>query len=137
MNEALLHREITNQIINAFYKVYNTLGFGFLEKVYQNALALELQKRGFHVERQKQLKVFYEAQMVGEYFADLIVEGLVILELKAAETLILAHEAQLMNYLKATEIEVGLLLNFGTKPEFRRVVFSNTRKTIRGELTAN
>ena len=133
MNEALLHREITQQIINALYKVYNTLGFGFLEKVYQNALALELQRRGFHVERQKQLKVYYEAQMVGEYFADLVVEGLVILELKAAETLILAHEAQLMNYLKATEIEVGLLLNFGAKPEFKRIVFSNTRKLMRGE----
>ncbi|MFN7928157.1 MAG: GxxExxY protein [Blastocatellia bacterium] len=130
----LLHREITDQVIKAFYKVYNTLGFGFLEKVYENALFLELQKRGFRVEQQRQLKVFYEAALVGEYFADLIVAGVVILELKAAETLNPAHEAQLMNYLKATEIEVGLLLNFGVKPEFKRKVFTNSRKLFR-ELT--
>ena len=130
----LLHREVTEQIIKAFYKVYNSLGFGFLEKVYENALVLELQKRGFRVEQQKRLHVYYEGLVIGEYFADLIVEELIILELKAAETLHPAHEAQLMNYLKATEIEVGLLLNFGVKPEFKRKVFTNSRKQFRGQL---
>ena len=130
----LLHREVTEQIIKAFYKVYNSLGFGFLEKVYENALVLELQKRGFRVEQQKRLHVYYEGLVIGEYFADLIVEELIILELKAAETLHPAHEAQLMNYLKATEIEVGLLLNFGVKPEFKRKVFTNSSKQFRGQI---
>lgn len=119
------HSEITEKIIIAFYKVYNTLGYGFLEKVYENALFFELAAMDLFVEKQKQIKVYYECKEVGEYFADLIVEGCVIVELKAAVFLCEEHEFQLINYLKGTEIEIGMLLNFGKKPEFKRKVFSN------------
>ncbi len=119
------HSEITEQIIKCFYKVYNTLGYGFLEKVYENALFFELKKSGLFVEKQKQIKVFYENQQVGEYYADLIVSESVIVELKAAESLCEEHEFQLINYLKATDIEVGLLLNFGKEPQMKRKIFSN------------
>ena len=118
------HSEITEKIIKAFYKVYNTLGYGFLEKVYENAMFIELGLMGLTVEKQKQIQVYYEGKEVGQYFADLIVEGNVIVELKAAESLCEEHEFQLINYLKASEIEVGLLLNFGQKPELKRKVFS-------------
>ena len=124
----LLHKELTDQILKAFYDVYNELGYGFLEKVYQNALYLELKSRGFQVEAQKQIKVYYKNVAVGEYYADLIVNDLIILELKATEVIVKEFEFQLINYLRATEIEVGLLLNFGAKPEFRRRIFENTRK---------
>ncbi len=124
----LLHKELTNSIIRTFYDVYNELGFGFLEKVYQNALYLELGYRGFKVESQKQIKVNYKGFQVGEYYADLIVNDCVILELKAADSIIPEFECQLINYLKGTDIEVGLLLNFGKKAEFRRKVFENSRK---------
>lgn len=129
----MLHSALTDKIIGAYYKVYNTLGHGFLEKVYENALAFELRKLGLQVEQQKPVKVYYEHQLVGRYFADIIVADLIIIELKAAEALNPAHEAQLGNYLKATEIEVGLLLNFGIKPEFRRRIFTNDRKDCRKE----
>lgn len=119
------HTEITDKIIKGFYKVYNTLGYGFLEKVYENAQCLELKEMGLYVEKQKRMKVFYKEKEVGEYFADITVENKVIIELKAAEGLCEEHECQLINYLKATDIEVGLLLNFGKKPEIRRKVFSN------------
>ena len=124
----LLHKDITDKIIKAFYKVYNELGYGFLEKVYENALLLELIAMGLYVEKQKPIKVFYNESIVGEYFADLIVNNYVIIELKAAETLVEEHELQLINYLKATEIEVGLLLNFGKKPQFKRKLFTNDKK---------
>ena len=124
----MLHEEITGAIIKAFYTVYNTLGYGFLEKVYENALVYELTKLGLKVCQQMPIKVYYAGQLVGEYFADLVVEGCVIVEIKAAESLHPAHAAQLLNYLKATEIEVGLLLNFGPKPEFARRIFTNDRK---------
>ncbi len=124
----MLHEEITSQIIKAFYKVNNVLGFGFLEKVYENAMKLELIKMGLKVERQKNILVYYESTEVGNYFADLLVNEVVIVELKAAESLCEEHEAQLINYLKATNIEVGLLLNFGKKAEFRRKIFTNDRK---------
>ena len=124
----MLHEEITSQIIKAFYKVNNVLGFGFLEKVYENAMKLELTKMGLKVERQKNILVHYENVEVGNYFADLIVNDVVIVELKAAESLCEEHEAQLINYLKATNIEIGLLLNFGKKAEFRRKIFTNDRK---------
>ncbi len=124
----LLHAALTDQIIKAFYNVYNSLGYGFLEKVYENALAFELREMGLSVECQKPLKVAYRNQIVGEYFADLVVEGKVIIELKAMETIHEAHLRQLQNYLKATEIEVGLLLNFGRKPEFKRRVFQQPLK---------
>jgi len=130
--EEYLHKELTSKIIEAFYRVYNTLGFGFLEKVYENALKYELELMQLKVAKQKPIEVFYKEIKAGEYFADLIVENKVILELKAAENLIEEHELQLINYLKATEIEVGLLLNFGKKPEIRRKIFSNSnlRKSV-------
>jgi len=127
----LLHEDITDKLIKSFYKVYNELGFGFLEKVYQNALFLELIAMGFYCEKQKQIKVFYNGQIIGEYFADLIVNNCVIIELKASETLVKEHELQLINYLKATDIEVGLLFNFGKKPQFKRKLFTNDRKNIK------
>ena len=122
--------EITNLIIKAFYKVYNTLGYGFLEKVYENAMRIELLEMGLFVEQQKRINVYYLSQMVGDYYADLKVNDLVIVELKASEVIIEEHENQLINYLKATEIEVGLLLNFGKKPEVKRKVFDNERKRM-------
>ena len=127
-NEKLLHSEVTDQIIKAYYHVYNTLGYGFLEKVYENALVLTLRKWGLSVTQQLPIKVHFEGELVGDYFADVVVGGCVILELKCAEAINPAHEAQLLNYLKATDIEVGLLLNFGPKAEFRRKVFANERK---------
>lgn len=126
----LLHKEITDKIINSFYTVYNDLGFGFLEKVYENSMVMELTSSGLFCEKQKPISVFYNEKIVGEYFADLIVNNCVIIELKACESLIEANELQLVNYLKATEMEVGLLLNFGKKPQFKRKVFSNYLKTI-------
>lgn len=119
------HSSLTNDIIQAFYRVYNALGYGFLEKVYQNALFIELKNSGLFVEKQKKIEVYYGLHLVGEYYADLLVNELVIIELKAAESLCEEHECQLVNYLKATNIEVGLLMNFGKKPEFKRKVFSN------------
>jgi len=124
----MLHSEITEKIIKAFYKVNNTLGFGFLEKVYENSMVIELRKMGCKVLQQRNIKVYYEGEEVGDYYADLLVDDLVIVELKAAEAIHEDHEAQLINYLKATEIEVGLLLNFGKKAEFKRKVFSSARK---------
>lgn len=127
----LLHKDITDAIIKAFYDVYNELGYGFLEKVYQNSLFLELRSRGFQVEAQKQIKVHFKGIEVGEYYADLLVNDTVILELKAAEFVVEEFEYQLINYLKGTDKEVGLLLNFGKKPEFRRKVFENSRKKLK------
>lgn len=122
------HAELTHQIIGAFFKVYNALGYGFTEKVYQNALLLELAKLGVVVKSPYPIKVYYEGVEVGEYFADMVVNEVVILELKAASQLLPEHEAQLLNYLKATTIEVGLLLNFGPKAETKRKTFDNERK---------
>lgn len=126
----MIHEEKTKEILKAFFTVYNKLGYGFLEKVYQNALLIELKKSGFSCEGQKPIKVFYESFLVGDYYADIIVDNCIILELKAAEALCEEHEYQLINYLKATEIEIGLLLNFGKKPEFRRKIFTNDKKDI-------
>ena len=124
----MLYEETTGRVIKAFYKVYNTLGYGFLEKVYERALALELERCGLKVVRQMAIDVYYGGGLVGEYFADLVVNGTVILEIKAIEALHPRHTSQLINYLKATEIEVGLLLNFGEKPEVVRKIFTNDRK---------
>ncbi len=128
MERNYLHQDLTSEIIKRFYVVYNVLGYGFLEKVYEKALKFELEKAGLVVERQKPINVYYETELVGEYFADLLVENKVIIELKASESICEEHENQLINYLKATEIEVGLLLNFGKKPEIKRKVFSNINK---------
>ena len=123
----LLHKELSGKIIDAFYTVYNELGYGFLEKVYERALYYELVQRGIKCERQKPIPVYYKEQIVGEYYADIIVEDSIILELKAG-TLVDAHIYQLMNYLKATDIEVGLLLSFGKEPKFVRKIFMNSKK---------
>lgn len=129
MNNTYKHSDITEQIIKAFYKVYNTLGYGFLEKVYENALTIELKQQGLSVFQQAPIKVYYSGQLVGEYFADLLVEDKVIVELKAVEALTDQHYAQLLNYLKATEIQIGLILNFGpNKPEVRRRIFEKKRE---------
>lgn len=129
----LLHKELSNQIINTFYEVYNNLGYGFLEKVYQNAMYLELLSRGFEVQAQKRIKVYYKDKKVGEYYADLIVNDSVILELKASEVLVYENELQLLNYLRATDIKVGLLLNFGKSLQFKRMIFTNDKKSINRE----
>ncbi|MCE9560960.1 MAG: GxxExxY protein [Planctomycetes bacterium] len=125
------HRDITERIIGVFYEVYNELGFGFLESVYENAMVLALRAIGLKAEQQLKLPVFFRGHPVGEFIADIVVADVVILELKAADTLISSHESQLLNYLKATPIEVGLLLNFGPKPRLKRLGFSNERKRSR------
>lgn len=124
------HSDVTGLIIKAFYSVYNELGHGFLERVYENALVIELRSLGLSVERQKGISVFYRDQLVGEYFADLVVNGVVIVELKCAESISRAHEAQLINYLKATRYEVGLLLNFGKSAEYKRKIFDNAPEKL-------
>ncbi|WP_341224905.1 GxxExxY protein [uncultured Arcticibacterium sp.] len=122
------HKEVTELIIKGFYTVYNELGYGFLEKVYQNSLYIELKSLGLEVEAQRQVKVAYKGFEVGHYYPDLIINNSVILELKAAECIVDEFENQILNYLRATDIEVGLLLNFGKKPEIRRKVFANSNK---------
>ncbi|MCB9249778.1 MAG: GxxExxY protein [Ignavibacteriales bacterium] len=117
------HSTITSKIIEAFYNVYNKLGYGFLEKVYENSMMIELNRLGLKAVKQFPITVHYDEFNVGEYFADIIVENSVIVELKAAENLVVEHEIQLVNYLKATEIEVGLLLNFGKEPQLKKKFF--------------
>ncbi len=124
----LKYQDLTESIIKIFYDVYNELDYGFLEKVYQNSLYIELKSREFDVEAQKKIKVSYKGNYVGEYYADLVVDDLVILELKATERISEKFEFQLINYLRATDKEVGLLFNFGVKPEFKRKIFENSRK---------
>ena len=122
------HQEITDKVIKIFYQVYGQLGYGFLEKVYTNAIMIELKKEGIPAIAQSPIKVIYEKEVVGEYFADILVDNKVIVEIKAARGLASENEAQLLNYLKATDVEVGLLLNFGPKPEVKRKLFDNSRK---------
>ena len=122
------HAELTEKIINIFYRVYNKLGYGFLEKVYENAMMIELKKEGILAIAQAPIRVLYDNEIIGEYYADILVDDKVIVEIKAARQLAEEHEAQLLNYLKATDIEVGLLLNFGVKPEIKRKAFNNLRK---------
>ena len=122
------HSELTEQIIGAFYTVYSALGYGFLENIYVKALMIELNRRGIKVNDELPIQVYYLGQIIGEYYADIVVSDLIILEIKAVKTLAVEHEAQLLNYLKATPYEVGLLLNFGPKPETKRRAFDNSRK---------
>ena len=122
------HSILTGKIIGAFFSVYNHLGYGFSEKVYENALALELRKLNLEVQQQVPIDVYYEGQVVGEYLADIIVDKLVMVELKAAKQISDEHEAQLLNYLKTTTVEVGLLLNFGPKAQHVRKVYDNDHK---------
>ncbi|MGA7693811.1 MAG: GxxExxY protein [Candidatus Sulfotelmatobacter sp.] len=128
----LKHSDLTEKVIGIFYDVYNELGHGFLESTYAEALVVALVESGLSTAREVPVPVWFRGNKVGQYYADLIVEGVVLLELKAARTLESAHEAQLLHYLRATEIEIGLLLNFGLRPQFRRLLFDNERKKIRG-----
>jgi len=129
--EGLKHRELTEKIIGVFYEVYNELGHGFLESIYEQALAIALAQAGMKVERQVAVSVFFRGRQIGDFRADMRADGKVLLELKAARAIDQAHEKQLLNYLRATDIEVGLLLNFGVKPQFRRLVYENEGKKIR------
>ena len=128
MEGSLKHRDLTDKIIGVFYEVYNELGFGFLESVYENAMVIALEEKGLKVERQVLIPVWFRGRPLGTFAADLVVECAVILELKAVTRLIEAHVAQLMHYLRATQIEVGLVMNFGQQPEFKRRVYENARK---------
>jgi len=128
METKLKHSDITERIIAAFYLVYNTLGYGFLEKVYRNAMATELRKMDIEVIIEAPITVYYSGEIIGEYYADLLVAGKVIVELKAVKEVALEHEAQLLNYLKATPYEVGLLLNFGPTAQKKRMAYDNSRK---------
>jgi GxxExxY protein len=124
-SNAMLHPEVSDRIIKSFYHVYNTLGYGFLERVYENSLRNSLRKSGIQVAQQLPISVHFEEEVVGEYFADLVVGGVLLVEIKAAQTIAAEHEAQLLNYLKATGYQVGLILNFGPKAEFRRNTFTS------------
>ena len=131
MNTDLKHGSVTDQILRVFYDVYNELGHGFLESVYHRALVLALDSVGLKVYSKVDIPVWFRGHQVCNFVADLLVENCVLLELKAARSLDSSHRAQLMNYLRATEIEVGLLLNFGEKPEFKRLIFDNLKKKPR------
>ena len=127
----LKHSECTDRIIGVFYDVYNELGYGFLESTYAAAMLIAVQESGLAAAREVPVPVWFRGTQVGQYFADMVVENKVLLELKAARHLESAHEAQLLHYLRATQIEVGMLLNFGVRPQFRRLLFDNDRKGIR------
>jgi len=131
------HAELTELIIGVFYEVYNELGTGFLEKVYQETMALVLRSKGLEVQCEVPLPVGFRGTKIGTYEADLVVAGLVLVELKAGRSLDSSHEAQLLNYLRSTEIEVGLLLNFGPRPQVRRFAFENERKGISVHLRSS
>jgi GxxExxY protein len=122
------HAELTEKIIGVFFEVYNELGHGFLESVCEGAMAIGLEEAGLRVERQVPIAIWFRGRNIGVFFADIVVEGAVILELKCARNVDPAHEAQLLNYLRATTVEVELLLNFGLRPEFKRLIFDNERK---------
>lgn len=132
--EGKKHWDLCHNIIEVFYAVYNELGYGFLENVYQEALVIALTEAGFVVAQQVPTPIWFRGRKIGGYKADLIVNDAVLLELKAARSIDLSHEAQTLNYLRATELEVALVLNFGPKPHFRRLVFENERK--RGRLAS-
>ena len=130
----LLHQDLTSLILKTFYEVYNELGYGFLEKVYQNALLIELRKNGLEATPNKKIKVYYKGENVGDYYTDIIVNNTIILELKANDYIVEEFENQLLNYLKGTDCEIGLLLNFGKKPEFRRKIYENKRKNRKNQF---
>ncbi len=121
------HAEISETIIGSFYEVYNQLGFGFLESVYERAMIIEMETRGLQVRSQVSMKIRYKNHEVGQYKCDLVVNDVIILELKSCQSIDPSHEAQLLNYLKATDLEVGLLLNFGRKAQIKRMALDNLR----------
>ena len=122
------HQELTQTILGVFYEVYNELGHGFLESIYQEAMLVALKQKGAMVEGQRPLPVWFRGERIGDFRADLIVGNAVIVELKAGRDLEPVHDAQLLNYLRASELEVGLLLNFGPVPKIKRLVFGNEKK---------
>ena len=122
------HSDLTDLIIKAFYLVYNELGYGFSEKIYERAMELVLAEMGLVVEKEKRIPVYFRGQILGEYVADLVINGIVMAELKAVSHTLDVHEAQLLNYLKATEVEVGLLFNFGPDPKVIRKAYDNSKK---------
>jgi GxxExxY protein len=124
----MLHADVTQEVLSAFHQVYRELGPGYLESVYEAALAMVLEERGIPVQRQAPLDVYFHGRRIGEFKADLIVAGKVLVELKSCRTLLPTHEAQLINYLRSSTMEVGLLINFGARPEFRRFLFTADRK---------
>lgn len=127
----MLHEELTDEILHWFYQVHYKLGFGFLEKVYKNALYLELTNAGLKCETEKPINVLYNGKIVGVFYADMLVDDRVILELKAVNAICKEHEYQLINYLKASDMEVGLLLNFGKIAEKKRIIYTNDRKKLK------
>lgn len=127
----LKHEHLTEKIIGVFYDVYNELGYGFLESVYEESLVIALRQAGLEVKSQVPVPVWFRQHKVGEFRADVLVENTIMLELKSTRLLEPSHEAQLLHYLKGTEVEIGLLLNFGVRPQFRRLLFDNERKKIR------
>ena len=133
----MIEEELTSHILRVYYHVYNSLGYGFIESIYHNAMIIELTSAGLKVETEKSIAVYYQGRVVGTFSADIVVEDKVILELKAKDKIIEAYEAQLTNYLRATEIEIGLLLNFGRQPEFKRKFFSNRNKQLTSEPQSN
>lgn len=133
----MVDKELTGEVIKVYYKVYNSLGYGFLESVYKNAMMIDLAAAGLVAEAEKQIAVNYAGRIVGNYAADIVVNDRLIVELKAREALSEAHEAQLVNYLRATHIEIGLLFNFGKVPEFKRKYFSNQNKSRNSNSSEN
>lgn len=127
------HSELSEVIIGVFYEVYNELGYGFLESVYRNSLQLALLAKGLRVETEVAVPVFFRGKNVGDFRADMVINGCLLLELKTAEAISIAHEAQLLNYLRATNLEVGLILNFGPKAQVRRLAYDNTRKQLKSQ----
>jgi len=135
--DKLLHSALTEKIIGVYYEVYNELGYGFLESVYRESMCIALRDVGLTVEQEIPVPVMFRGNSVGDYRADLLVENSVIVELKAVRTLEKAHEAQLHHYLRATPVEVGLLFNFGAKPEFKRLCYLNSSKRIRSKVPSS
>ena len=128
----LIHGSISKVVLDEFFRVFDDLGPGLPEYIYQEAMARALRCLALHAEREVPLLVFFRGAPIGRFRADLIVEGVLLLELKAVERILEAHQAQVLTYLKVTDLEVGLLLNFGSQPDFRRLVFSNNRKVRAG-----
>ena len=136
MNAELKHTELPEKLINVYYSLYNELGYGFLESIYQKTFALLLTERELSYQQQSPIRVTFHGVEMGEFLADLLVESAVLIELKAVRALEHAHERQLLNYLRATDIEVGLLFNFGPRPQFRRLAFDNENKNRRARSAA-
>ena len=122
------HSDLSDKIIKVFYEIHNELGYGFSERVYQKALGIALRQIGLKVEEQLPIKIYFRGQEIGEYFADMVVNDVILIELNAVGQIVEEHEAQLLNYLKSTKIEVGYVMNFGKSAVFKRKVLDNERK---------